>query len=301
MAGEDKALTIEDFNKSLTTALTGLAAFLGQGTAKNTTYKDILKLTPASAKALLTQAAEAAQFTGKFTSEDISTFIAEFSSAANKQIETVIKQVRDNAKPGDSEKAIADAMTTAITTTYKSYFDPKEFANNYVWGKINFADSATLAGKSLTALQSARQAVKDYNLLSVSEAEIQASAKAIAMGKKSITDYKAELQQKAITEHPFLADRFKSTPGLSYKDIASPAINVLAKIWEMDPEQIGIDEPLVQQYMNPIGADGKGTQLNYSDLIRAAKAHSRYNFTMAANDEARDSATALGRALGGGI
>jgi hypothetical protein len=273
----------------------------GTDKASKTTSKEYVKLTPGAARALLQKAADEAEFTGKFSTADINAFIAEFSAAANKQIESVTKQAKETVQSGQSAKDIQSSLSTLITTSYPSYFNPSEFAKSYVWSKVNFKSEKTLGGKSINALQSARQAVKDFNLYSVSDAEVQQAAKDIAMGKKTIESYKAELSRLAQIEFPYLAERFKATPGLTTKDIALPAIKIIADAWEMDPETIGVDNDLVQQFIRPGGADGKAAPLSIPELKRLALNHPNFEKTTKAIELGMSSGTAFARALGGGV
>ena len=273
----------------------------GTDKASSTTSKDYVKLTSGAARALLQKAAAEAEFTGTFSSADINAFISAFSAEANKQIESVTKQAKETVQSGQSATDIQKNISSLITTTYPSYFNPSEFAKNYIWAKVNFKNEKTLGGKSINALQSARQAVKDFNLYSVSDAEVQQAAKDIAMGKKTIESYKSELSRLAQIEFPYLAERFKATPGLTTRDIALPAIKIIADAWEMDPETIGIDNDLIQQYIRPGGADGKAAPISIPELKRLALNHQNFEGTTKAIELGMSSGTAFVRALGGGV
>jgi hypothetical protein len=270
-------------------------------TNESTTYKEALKLTPASAKTLLADAVKDAQYTGTFTDADIKDFIAKFQASANAQMQIVIKDAQSKMTPGATAADLAKTVSSLMTTTYASFFKPTDFAKDYVWSKVNFADDKTLAGKNLTIISQVRQLVKDFNLLGVSDAEMAIAAKAIAKGNKSLADYTAELQRIAIQEHPLLADRLKSDPSLTVKAIAQPVITLLANTWEVDASSIGLDDPIVSQYLRPGGADGKGATLNYADVKRLALANPKYEMTTKANEDARDAAVGLARAMTGGF
>lgn len=260
--------------------------------------KELLKLTPESAKALLAQAAKDAQYTGTFSAQDINNFIKQFQDTANKQMAIVIQDAKSNTTPGAD---LSSTVKTLINTTYQSFFKPQEFAKDYVWGKISFADEKMLNGSNLATLSQVRQLVQDFNILGVSDAEIASNAKAIAKGDKTLADYTAELQRIAIQEHPQLADRFKADPTLTTKKIAQPVINLLATTWEVDPSTIGLDDPIVAQYIRPGGADGKGVTLNYADVKRMALTSPKYQYTTKANEDARDAAVGLAKAMGAGF
>lgn len=270
-------------------------------TNESTTYKEALKLTPAAAKTLLATAVQDAQYTGAFTDADVKDFVAKFQASANAQMQIVIKDAQSKMTPGATPTDLAKTVSSLMTTTYASFFKPADFAKDYVWSKVNFADNKTLAGKNLATISQVRQLVKDFNLLGVSDAEIAIAAKSIAKGDKSLTDYTADLQRIAIQEHPALGDRLKTDPSLTVKAIAQPVITLLANLWEVDPASIGLDNPIVAQYLRPGGADGKGPTLNYADVRRLGLADPKNEFTTKSNEDARDAAVGLARAMGAGL
>lgn len=259
------------------------------------------KLTNQSALALMQDAASAADYIGKFTKADVEQFIKEFDAEQARQVEKVITKSASKTTPGATEGAVDSTVSSTAKTEYPSYFKPSEFASDWVWKKINFADEKTLGAKSLTALSQVRNLIDQFQLLGVSDTEAKAAAKQIAMGKKTLADYTTELQQVAIKEYPQFADRFKADPTLTLYDIASPVINMVAKTLEIDPKTVKLDNSIVTAYTRYAGADGKGVAPSYYDLLLKTKQLPEYQKTQQANNEARDSASSLGQALGYGL
>ena len=269
--------------------------------AEKTTYKDIIKLTPATARALMEQEAKNAGSPLKFSNEEVAAFIVEFDKKSAEQLDEVIKAAQSSTKVGAKPEDLVSTVNTLITTTYPTFFKPEVFAKDFIWSKTNFADEKTLGPTARTALTSARALIKDYNILGVTDKEIQAAAKKIAKGEMTLADFKVQVQKIAIKEFPQLSDRFTANPDLTTRDIASPIINMLAKEWEMDPGTIGFDEPIVAEYLRPGGADGKAAPATYTELLRKAQNSPKWQTTTKANELARDSATAWGRAFGFGV
>lgn len=263
--------------------------------------KSITKLTSASATALLKDAAKGIQYAGALTNAEIDEFIKKFDAEQKKQIQQVVKSVSTRIKPGAGADAIQKELTSVIQTEYPSYFNPKDFATSFLWTKVSFKDPSKLGGANVIALQQARKAVKDFNLMGVTEAEILTAAKDIAMGKKTIDDYKAELSIIAQKEYPKLASRFTSTPGLTTRDIATPIINMLAQKWEVAPDTIGFDNPIVQKWLHPVDATGKEVPYTFTDASRDADNDIKSEGTTRANENARDAAVGLARAFGFGV
>jgi hypothetical protein len=265
------------------------------------TTSEATRLTFNSAKALLEATMASIDFKGKLTAADINEFMAAFKAEQDKQIGKVVVSSNSKTTAGATPDAAKKVAESTFKQEYPSFFDPAGFAKDYIWGKVNFKDEAALGTKALDALAQVRGLVKSFNLLGVSDAEAKVAAKQIAMGKKTIKDYTIELQQIAKKEYPTLADRFGTDPELTTYDIASPVIKMLAKTWQVDEGTIGLDNPLVAAYLRPGGADGKGVAPSYNELLIKAKNDPKYDLTTEANENARDAAVGLGRALGFGV
>lgn len=282
--------------------ITAIFSQLGGGsgnTATSSTSSDRIKLTFAAAAELLKQTVADVQYTGTISKEDIQAFADQFNAESAKQFDSVIKTARSQMTGGETADEIQKTVQSVMSTSMPSFLNVKQFASDFIWGKVNFKDEKTLAGKALSALQDVRSLSKQFNLLGFSDAEALIEAKNVAMGKKTLDGVKAELAKKAEIEYPTLADRFKL--GLSTKEIADPVIKLLSKTWEVPEDTIDLDNPLVQSYIRPGGADGKTPPLTYAEIKQKAMNDPKFETTTAANEMARQSATSLARALGAGI
>ncbi len=262
-----------------------------------------IKLTKVTAREIMKLAAQNAGYDVKFTNEDVAQFIKEFDAEQNRQIEKVITSSAQELTPGaaNTEGAVDKTVSSTAKTEYPSFFNPSQFAIDWVWKKVDFKDEGSLGAKSLGVLAEVRGLVDAFQLMGVAPNDIRKAAKQIAMGKKTLDEYKVELQQIAKKEYPQFADRFTNDPTLTTFDIASPIIGLLAKTWEVDPATVKMDDPLVMSYMNYAGADGKGQQPARYDILLKAKKHRKYQETEQANSDARNAATELARAFGFGV
>ena len=288
--------------KATQAIITAIMSGIGGGsgnTATTSTSSDSIKLTFAAAAELLKQTVADVQYTGGISKEDIQAFADAFNAESAKQIESVVKTARSQVTGGESVEDIQKTVQSVMSTSMPSFLNVKQFASDYIWGKVNFKDEKTLAGKALSSLQDVRTLAKSFNLLGFSDAEALIEAKNVAMGKKTLDGLKAELAKKAEAEYPTLSERFKL--GLSTKEIADPVIKLLAKTWEVPEDTIDLDNPLVQSYIRPGGADGKTPPLTYAEIKQKAMNDPKFEQTTAANEMARQSATSLARALGAGI
>ena len=300
---EQKIARLEKELEESKNAVGTIFANAGLGSAENSqtsgTSADRIKLTFAAAAELLKQTVADVQYTGKISKEDIQAFADQFNAESARQMEQVIKQARTQVSGAGTAEDVQKTVQNAITTAMPSFLNVKQFASDFIWGKVNFKDEKNLAGKALSALQDVRTLSKQFNLLGFSDAEALIEAKNVAMGKKTLDGVKAELAKKAEIEYPTLAERFKL--GLSTKEIADPVIKLLSKTWEVPEDTIDLDNPLVQSYIRPGGADGKTPPLTYAEIKQKAMNDPKFEQTTAANEMARQSATGLARALGAGI
>jgi hypothetical protein len=245
------------------------------------------KLTTQTAQEIMRLAAEDAGYIAKFSKEDVTQFIKEFDAAQNKQVEKVLTTTSQKTVEGATPEAVDKTMSSTAQTEYPSFFRPGDFAVDWVWKKVNFGDEKSLGAKSLDALAQARGLVDKFNLLGVTDRDIRIAAKQIAMGKKTIDEYRVDLQQIAKKEYP--------------QFIASPAIKLLAKTWEVEESEISFDDPIVSSYVDYAGPDGKGQPPSRAEMLRRAKKHRKYEETTEANENARDAAVGLARAFGFGV
>jgi len=280
--------------------LEALLSQLSKGDSGKTISREAIKLTPTAAKQLLQSIAEDVQFTGQFSKEDIAAFVAAYNKNANEQLDTVVREAKETTPSGKTEDITA-TVKNIITTKYPSFFDPKSFTRDFIWSKVNFKDEATLGAKALNALTEARSIAREFNLSTVSEVEIQEAAKQIASGKITTNDYKTQLAAKAAIEYPQYAERLKTTPGATVRDLVNPVLRAVADTWEVDINTLPLNDPFIDKLIRPDGVIGKVPPVSVGDATRAALKHPNRDKTRAEINNAIDAATELGRALGFGV
>lgn len=312
MADETTTATVTPNQDSQDAAiLASIAPFLAQlmsqgsdgptDTSQSSSQTSVTKLTYNSAKAMLEDAMKEAGFVGQLTKADIEDFMKKFEKKQNEQIEKIITSSRTKITPGATPDAVRKVVESTARQEFPSFFKPLDFAKDFVYTKIDFKNEDKLGAKSLTALAQVRGLVNSFQLLGVSDADMRVAAKQIAMGNKTVAEYTVELQKIAKKEYPQFAERFDLDPTLTTYDIASPVINMLAKTWQKDPKEIKMDNPYVMSYLNYAGPDGKGKQPSYYDLLLKAKNDPQYELTEKANEDARDAAVGLLKAMGAGV
>ena len=272
-----------------------------ENTQSRSTTSQVIKLTPVAARQLLDQFAREAQYPGKFTKEDINLFVKEYNKVANAQLETVVRAARENISPAASENEARKVVSNLLTTSYPNFFNPETFTKDFIWSRINFADEASLTGKSLEALQKVRGIVNQYGKYVLAPIELQNYAKRIARNEITENEFMAELNQRAARDYPNLANRLSSTPGSTPKSLVQNYINYMAEKLEMDANMIDLDHPYIQKAIRPDGPGGSQPMMSIPDFDRLLEFSPEIEGTTKSINRARQAATSLARAMGFGV
>lgn len=187
------------------------------------------------------------------------------------------------------------------TTTTPDLFDPKTFAENWLWTKVNLGDPSKLPTTAITALTSVKKILRNNGIDYLGEMEINKLAVNLASGNTSATALQTEFSKKAAQNYPLLADRLLANPEASVMDLLSPAVNAIAKWLEIDPNSIDLTNSYLDKYARPDGAAGKAAMPSMADFINTLKNSPDAEKTTWANEAARQGATGLARAMGFGI
>lgn len=263
--------------------------------------RSLVQLDKVSGRALLEKTARDIQYNVKFTDVDIEDFLKKFKKEQQRQIEETVKATSSKVTPGASAEAVEKTTETTVATEKPSFFKPEIFAADYIWAKVNFKDEKTLGGKSLTALNNARSILAGFGTLDFSDAELFTAAKKIARGEITNDDFRSSIAQRAAINYPQYAERLRQNPGSTIRDLASPYINLMAKELELDPNAIQLDNVDLDRALRPDGTAGKLPSMSLADFRIKLRNSPQWENTTAANESARNAATALGRAFGYGV
>lgn len=201
---------------------------------------------------------------------------------------------------GSSGKITQRTVTTSGTETVVTpdVFDPKIFAENWLWAKVNFNDVTKLPTKAITALTSVKQILRGNGIDYLSDAEVSKIAVNIASGKENLDALKIQFADEASKYYPLLAPRLKANLGLSVMDLLSPAIKAIATYHEIDPNTIDLTNPYLDNYARPDGLAGKVNMPSMADFINTLKNSPEAEKTSWANEAARSAATSMAKAMG---
>lgn len=237
------------------------------------------KIDTNTARMMLQQAATAQGYGGQITAQMVNEFKNKFNAAA----------------------AQSKTIYNPDGTTQYSAFDKDDFTKTWLWSNVSF-DDKTARGTAVETLTALKTLARNNGLVR-SEAELQATAKWIALGKATLDEVKIKWGQEAVDKYyPMLRDRYAQTPGVTVRDLMSPWLSTISSELEIPESDIGFDDPLILRALGKGGGvDGKDTSMSLYDLKLAAMDDPRWEKTSKANTYARDAATELARAWGFGI
>jgi hypothetical protein len=210
-------------------------------------------------------------------------------------------KLQQEAKAGGKTVTRKAAAGGVEQVTTPSTFDALSFTESFIWAKVNFADTTKLPSSAITSISGVKSLLRQYNITNLSQMEIDQLGIDLASGSKSLDTIKLDFQQKAIRDYPALASRFESNPNLTVRAALEPILNTVAKLWEIDPESLDLNDPNIEKLVRPDGVVGKLPPASVAEAYNFAINHPNFEKTLKAQDMARDSATSVARAMGFGI
>lgn len=167
----------------------------------------------------------------------------------------------------------------------------EEFAETWVFNKINFADEklAGAAGQNLTAVG---ELAKMYDV-NLSLAERGQLAKALTTGTSKDNDIRKTLAEKAKLKYKMLANDITET--VTVKDLLAEQLDAYSRTLELNKADVKVSD--IERY-----AFKDGQLLNTSETIQNIKNNNAaYRSTGQAKQEASSFALGLARSLGYGV
>lgn len=214
----------------------------------------------------------------------------EFFTKLQQEAKTSGKTVTRKAKDGGVEQ---------VTTP--SLFDAASFTESFLWAKVNLGDTTKLPSSAISSIAGVKSLLRAYNITNLSQKEINQLGVDLVSGAQSLDTIKVRYQQQAMKDYPALADRFAANPNLTVRDALEPILNTVAKLWEVDPESLDLNDPNIEKLARPDGVLGKSGPATVAEAYNFAINHSNFDKTMQGQGLARQAATGVARAMGFGI
>ena len=109
------------------------------------------------------------------------------------------------------------------------------------------------------------------------------AAKSILEGKSTVDIWNEEIKNTAKSRYAAFADQIDA--GLTPRDIASPYLQSMANILELDPNTINLSDPTISKALTSITEDGKPAVTPLWQFERELKKDSRWRYTKNAQEE----------------
>lgn len=120
--------------------------------------------------------------------------------------------------------------------------------------------------------------IKEYaaNMgVSLNDQAIKNQAQLIARGLSTPDDFKAWVNQQAISSYPAYEEQING--GSTMKDIANPYIQLASSELGLNPSQLGLDNPLIKNALNGVNSEGKPTGVNLADFMDSVRKTPEWN------------------------
>lgn len=105
----------------------------------------------------------------------------------------------------------------------------------------------------------------------------------ILSGKAAQDTYDAQIKEISKSRYPSLAEQIDA--GYTVQSIASPYINAMSQILELNPETINVNDPMIQRSLVYIGPDGKPSQKPIWQMEQDLRKDERWRYTKNAERE----------------
>ena len=198
-----------------------------------------------------------------------------------------------NANPKDAEQyykelrkleqsKVAKQVTTRTGTTTTQVSTPgitkedrellaAKFVNKYIDTK-GVQNVGGIVGSNLSTL---RKLALDYNI-TLSDADIRKEAINSLTDKNALENFKVKMQKIAKVRYPNFAQSIDE--GLTIKDIASPYVNKMSNLLEVNPNTINLDNRYVDKALT--------SNMNFTDFDKLLRNTPEFPYTNNARSEA---------------
>jgi hypothetical protein len=166
-------------------------------------------------------------------------------------------------------------------------------------GKKDFAD---LQGGMASTVQQLQQLAGSYGV-KFKPIDYERQANNILSGNTTIDTYTQHMRKMAKSQFPGLSDQIDN--GLTVADVASPYINSMSSLLEMDPANLDTFTPKIRKALQGVGrTDGKSTVSSPTPIWKfedEVRKDPRWQFTQNAHAAMADTLTNLGQEWGFGL
>lgn len=129
------------------------------------------------------------------------------------------------------------------------------------------------------------------NGLKLSREFFSSAARSVAMDLSTVEDVERQIREQAASMYPTYSQQILA--GQDARDLASGYINMMAQEFEMDPEMIDLNDPMIREAMGGISEDGKPSVEGLWAFQQRLRKDPRWMQTKAAADEISSTARSV--------
>jgi hypothetical protein len=161
--------------------------------------------------------------------------------------------------------------------------DRKQEMATAIAGNLQGAAEGEFMKGAAGSLQQQMMEIAEANGLKVSASFVESAARSVAMGLSTDDDWINQVrEQSASVWGPQWQDKIMA--GVDAKDLASGYINLMAQTFELNPDEIGLDDAYLRQAMTNVDANGNPAPLSLFDFQQKLREDPRFMKTKQAED-----------------
>lgn len=148
--------------------------------------------------------------------------------------------------------------------------------------EIEMGDTGTFRGLAGNVADSLRTEAFE-NGLTYDSNFFMSAAKSINSGLSNLEDWQRDIREKAAGLYPVFGDQIRA--GVTVRQLASPYINLMSQTLEIDPNQIGLEDPYIRSALGGFDQGGNPMATNLWDFQKKLRNDPRWMNTLQANNE----------------
>lgn len=204
----------------------------------------------------------------------------------NRKVETTREQIRTRATAigAEVDDEALDVLTEAFFMNGWGEQGREGMLDKALTGQLDGFDTNFLNFKAggPDALASKLRSQARANGLDFSESYYQTAVTKILGGESTFEDYLASQRQMAATADPLNANRIMA--GESRRDIYSPYLTTYAKMFDLDPNSVSLDDPNVKMAFNTVDDKGNPVPVGLWDYEKQLRKTDGWQYTREAHD-----------------
>ena len=171
----------------------------------------------------------------------------------------------------------------------------QQLLNDALAGGLTTGTDGFMAGAA-GDLQQTLKNVANRNGLPLSQGYYESAAKSVASGLTTENDWIRDLRAQAASLWPSYADKINA--GVNVVDLASGYVNTMAQTFEINPNEISLNDPFIRQALSSFDDKGNPMPMGLWEFGNKLREDPRWMGTKQATDRMSDIATTVLKTFG---